>query len=136
MVLVIEKNDKYDRDFVDWLLLFIRKLLIESIDMRRLKLLAEYISEDLVPINVVQLRYQLVIYILSLHVEETRDAYIIQPAHWLMYKDVPLSTICSIVEYGTLSIKGLLLFNSVYAYIERRIDALYNMYCGLFIARF
>lgn len=132
---VIRKSIHINKQFVSWLLGRIKHLLISSIDVRNLAPYAEYINENLVTIDVMKLKHQLIRYIMSLYIVETEFDYIIQPKYHLVYKGIPLSALVDIVEFGSLSIKGLYRFARVYDYVQREIKAFYVLYCKKFIVR-
>lgn len=135
MRLVIEKTSYIDRRFVDWLLMLVKKTLKRSISVRKLKPIADYINENIFPMNAIQLKTILIRQIFSLHVEEVKNAFLIEPIYNMKYKGVYISTICNLVEYGTLTVKGVFLFTNVYNYIKNNIQSIYNMYTSLFCLR-
>ena len=131
MKFIIEKNNKYTLDFVIWLLPKIQKHLINSIRIAKLVPIADYIDKNILPMTPLRLKSLLFREILSLHVIETKFAYIIQPSYKFKYRGYKVDYFSRIVNYGNEDIRGISLFTRGYNLMYQNLQKFYNAYCLL-----
>lgn len=133
MTLIVEKTQKYDRAFVEWLLEYTKALLKRVLVPQKLivfdKKLHTKKYEHLMPqhMNIYQI---LLISIESLAIKENETYYeiYIPNIKKIGKLKLKLKILCSFVNYGNQSTKSFPIFTKTFNYIGRHLEKLYKVY--------
>ena len=127
MKLYLYKSKYIDNDFVTWLLPNIFPYIFRQVNVKILRLSNRIFEENDIPADA---RAVILAGIRCLHIVETKEMFIIEIHPRVFYRGTKrtVKSLCSILEYGTLSIPGTHIFSNAFNEIERDIIPLYVSY--------
>lgn len=136
MKLVISKTVDYDELFIEWLVEEIKFELMKLLDSRKLRNMIEYIdSNDAIRDKLGILNIDSVGSIITASIDEIvytelKSAYIIQvnPAAKIIGVNIPLASLCRMVNYGFMDVKGYPLFTTVFNRVKSNLSRYYAIY--------
>ena len=134
MNIIIKNTNKYDSNFVNWLIEKIKSYLLMFDDFSRYKQIEEYINSNILRSK--KYRY------LSMHdiffiaaasyecINYGSTAIIqINPYIKIYNTNIKVIDICKILNYGSISVKGIDIFSQIANHIKLNLNNYYREYC-------
>ena len=134
MNIIIKNTNKYDLNFFNWLIEKIKSYLLMFDDFSRYKQIEEYINSNILRSK--KYRY------LSMH-----DIFVIAAASYecinygstaiiqinpqikIYNTNIKVIDICKILNYGSISVKGIDIFSQIANHIKLNLNNYYREYC-------
>lgn len=132
MRIAIDKRPEYDMSFMRYLLGITTRMYLRVLNPRKLKSYADFINENICPMNSLLLCKLITKYVLSIRVVEYKFHYEFIPSSRLRYGSVPLSVLFNLVEFGNLYVKGTFLMSRVSHHIKTKQKLYYKKYLFLY----
>ena len=134
MNIIIKNTNKYDLNFFNWLIEKIKSYLLMIDDFSRYKQIEEYINSNILRSK--KYRY------LSMHdiffiaaasyecINYGSTAIIqINPQIKIYNTNIKVIDICKILNYGSISVKGIDIFSQIANHIKLNLNNYYREYC-------
>ena len=134
MNIIIKNTNKYDLNFFNWLIEKIKSYLLMFDDFSRYKQIEEYINSNILRSK--KYRY------LSMHdiffiaaasyecINYGSTAIIqINPQIKIYNTNIKVIDICKILNYGSISVKGIDIFSQIANHIKLNLNNYYREYC-------
>ena len=132
MRITIEKRPEYDMKFMRYLLGVITRMYLRVMNPRKLKRAADFINENICPMNNLLLFRLVSRYVLSMRVVEHKFYYEFAPSAKLRYAGVPLSVLFNCVEFGNLYISGTFFMSKIVHHVKKKQNLYYKRYLLLY----
>lgn len=130
MNLVVEKNGKYTENFIKWLVRLIHQLLIETVDMNRLKSMNDEFKAVYNDSRFSGVTDAFLSVVNDISWIETNYEFIIYIKNSINTSNPTLrsDTIAKFINYGNSSVAGCEVFSNVFYSISKNLNGYYQRY--------
>lgn len=135
MRLLIEKNDRYNKKFITWLINILQMEIMSNLNMKKLQHLDNYIDEWLknheeVKLDNINLNTAMIVGVRNLTFYQTGQYFCIWINPKVFYPGTKLRVykFCEFINYGNLDINGCNIFTNVFSNVAQNLSTYYNIF--------